>query len=56
LSRAVIEDVAAVRNGRSNASLMRRTLTCPNPGREESWSDVAVAILAKLCALEISRP
>lgn len=40
-----------MRNGRSNASLVRRTLTCANPGREESWSDVAVAILAKLWRL-----
>jgi hypothetical protein len=49
LSSAVSEDVAAVRNGRSNASWMRRTLTWPKPGSEESLSDVAVAILAKLC-------
>jgi hypothetical protein len=48
LSKAVREEVAAVRNGRSNASLIRRTLTWPNPGREESLSDEAVAIFAKL--------
>jgi hypothetical protein len=54
LSSAVSEDVAAVRNGRSNASLMRRTLTWPKPGRAVSWSEVAVAILAKLWIPSVS--
>jgi hypothetical protein len=49
LSNAVKDAVAAVRKGRSKASLMRRTLTWPNPGREESRSEEAVATLAKLC-------
>jgi hypothetical protein len=37
------------RNGRSNASFIRRTLTAPKPGSAERRSELAVAMRAKLC-------
>jgi hypothetical protein len=40
--------VALFLNGLSNAFLRFLTLTCPNPGRFWSWSEVARDMLAKL--------